>query len=130
MIVPAGGSQLLELRPVAGKRRDFRSAFRLAARTRALERENRRQPPTERRVEGERARISLDHFDRAGSPLCAYYVFITAAYRESRDKTVGASPDSSFCRRRGTLWGSFHVTLENPGVSGGRRDGGRRRLIN
>lgn len=38
-----------------------------------------------------RVKISLDHLDRAGSPLCAYYVFIMAAYQESRDKTVGVS---------------------------------------
>lgn len=37
-----------------------------------------------------RSRISLDHFDRAGSPLCAYYVFIMAAYQEPSDKTRGA----------------------------------------
>ena len=34
------------------------------------------EPPTVPR-QG-RSRISLDHFDRAGSPLCVYYVFIMA----------------------------------------------------
>ena len=34
------------------------------------------------RYGGPRVKISLDHFDRAGSPLCAYYVFIMVDYRE------------------------------------------------
>lgn len=38
-----------------------------------------------------RSTISLDHFDRAGSPLCVYYVFIMADYQEPSDKTSGAS---------------------------------------
>lgn len=63
------------------------------ARARALGMAGRRgkpkEPPTERPQE--RVKISLDHFDRAGSPLCAYYVFIMAAYQEARDKTIGAS---------------------------------------
>lgn len=84
-----------------------------------LERETARcelkEPPTERR---ERVRISLDHFDRAGSPLCAYYVFIIAAYQESRDKTTGASKTSPFARPRDSLWRPFHITFEDPGVSG------------
>lgn len=45
-----------------------------------------------------RSRISLDHFDRAGSPLCVYYVFIMADYQEPSDKTRGAR---AFCLVRG-----------------------------
>lgn len=45
-----------------------------------------------------RSRISLDHFDRAGSPLCVYYVFIMAGYQEPSDKTRGARV---FCLVRG-----------------------------
>lgn len=83
---------------------------------RALERETARrelkEPPTERR---ERVRISLDHFDRAGSPLCAYYVFIMAAYQESRDKTTGALRTPPFAAPRDSLWRPFHITFGNPG---------------
>jgi len=67
----------------------------------------------------ERVKISLDHFDRAGSPLCAYYVFIMAAYQEPRDKTVGAR-GPLLLPRRGTLWGPFRVTFGNPQVSADR----------
>jgi len=67
----------------------------------------------------ERVKISLDHLDRAGSPLCAYYVFIMAAYQEPRDKTVGAR-GSLLLPRRGILWGPFRVTFGNPQVSADR----------
>lgn len=66
----------------------------------------------------ERVRISVDHFDRAGSPLCAYYVFIMAAYQESRDKTTGASRTPPFAPLRDSLWRPFHITFKNPGVPG------------
>lgn len=65
----------------------------------------------------ERVRISLDHFDRAGLPLCAYYVFITAAYQESRDKTIGASRTSPFAPPRDLFGGTVpHNVRENPVV--------------
>ena len=38
---------------------------------------------------GPGVKISLDHFDRADSPLCAYYVFIMVDYQERDGKTVG-----------------------------------------
>jgi len=75
---------------------------------------------TERTTHGaavEWVRISLDHFDRAGSPLCAYYVFIMAAYQESRDKTTGASKTPPFAPPRNSLWRPFHITFENPAGS-------------
>lgn len=43
-------------------------------------------------IKGQREKIGvwilLDHFDRAASPLCAYYVFIMVGYQESSDKTI------------------------------------------
>ena len=76
---------------------------------------------TERTTHGAvvvRVRISLDHFDRAGSPLCAYYVFIMVAYQESRDKTTGASRSLPFAPPRDSLWRPFHITFGNPEVPG------------
>ncbi|KAH0564239.1 hypothetical protein KQX54_010536 [Cotesia glomerata] len=52
------------------------------------------KPPTESRT---RERLGLDHFDRAGEPLCAYYVFIMVDYRESSDKTVSRGATAPSC---------------------------------
>lgn len=99
----------------AGKRCDFHFTGLNARLNEKRHGRELKEPPTERR---ERVRISLDHFDRAGSPLCVYYVFIMAAYQESRDKTTGASRTSPFTPPRDSLWRPFHITFENPGVSG------------
>jgi len=67
----------------------------------------------------ERVKISVDHLDRAGSPLCAYYVFIMAAYQESRDKTIGALRTPPFAPLRDSLETVPHNVRESCGPEQG-----------